>query len=102
MRIALLALLLVCLVGTVTPAASAEIVEVTTWVAVPASATDEEMKDAMRAAAREAVADTGVAQPAMVVVTAAFVSAGRLCVRFLIADEAGARQLGVHENGRKI
>ena len=75
--------------------AAAEIVEVSTSVTMPAPATNEDVQAAIRAAAREALNGVTSLEPAIMVLTAAHVSAERLYLRFLIADEAGARQLGV-------
>jgi hypothetical protein len=81
-------------VGAWIPAA-AEVLELTTSVEMPAPATEAAMQDAIRAAAREVLNEVGSFKPVMIAVTAAYVSAGRLYVRFVIADEAGARSLGV-------
>ena len=87
-------LILAWTVAAAIPAA-AGIVEVSTSVTVPAPATDEDVQAALRTAAREALNGVTSLEPAVMVLTAAYVSAERLYVRFLIADEAGARLLGV-------
>jgi hypothetical protein len=86
------ALILALIVGAGVPA-GADIVEVTTSVTMPAPATEEALQGAVNSAAQKVLSELGL-QPAMMVITAAFVSAGRLYVRFLVADEAGARLLG--------
>jgi len=88
------ALILAWTVAAATPVA-AGIVEVSTSVTMPAPATDEDVQAALRTAAREALNGVTSLEPAVMVLTAAYVAAERLYVRFLIADEAGARQLGV-------
>jgi hypothetical protein len=69
-------------------------VEVTTSVTMPAPTTEEGLQDAVTAAARGVLRELAL-EPVMMLITAAYVNAGRLYVRFLVADEAGARQLGV-------
>jgi hypothetical protein len=75
--------------------AAADLVEVTTAVTMPAQATEEDFRKAVGVAAQEVLDNVDPLQPVMMVITAAYLSAGRLYVRFLVADEAGARQLGV-------
>src|SRR5262245_7748167 len=94
MKILFGALILAWTVAAAIPAA-AGIVEVSTSVTVPAPATEEDVQAALRTAAREALDGVTSLEPAVMVLTAAYVSAERLYVRFLIADEAGARLLGV-------
>ena len=74
---------------------AAEILELSTSISVPPEASDEDFKDAIRVAARDVLRDIRSLRPVMMVVTAAYLSAGRLYVRFVVADEAGARMLGV-------
>ena len=93
MRTMCAALILALAVGAARPAI-ADIAEVTTSVSMPAPATDENLESAVKAAARAVLSKIEL-QPVMMLVTGAFVSSGRLYVRFLVADEAGARILGV-------
>jgi hypothetical protein len=96
MKILSMALILAFIAASGTPAA-AEMVEVATSIAMPAPETDDDIRTAIRAAAQEVLSDLPELEPVAIVVTAAYVSAGRLHVRFLIADEAGARLLGIRE-----
>jgi hypothetical protein len=75
--------------------ATAHILEVSTSVTLAAAATDDALKDALAAAATDVLRDVAPLQPAVMAITAAYLTAGRLYVRFLIADEAGARLLGL-------
>ena len=93
MKTMCLALILAVIVGAASPAV-ADIVEVTTSVTMPAPITDEDLEDAVGAAARGVLRELDL-QPVMMIITGAYVNAGRLYVRFLVADEAGARVLGL-------
>lgn len=86
-------LVIALLVGVSVPAA-AHIAEVETSVSMPAPASEDDLRDALNAAARDVIAEF---QPVVLAITAAYVNAGRLYVHFLVADEAGARLLGVWE-----
>ena len=91
MKMLALALALGFVVGSSAPAA-ANILEVTTSVTMPVSASEDDVRTALNAAAREVIAQF---QPAVLAVAAAYVRAGRLYVHFLVADAAGARALGI-------
>lgn len=75
--------------------ASAEIVEVTTSVSMSAPPSDDEMRAVLHAAAKDIIANAAPFQPVVMALTGAYLRAGRLYLRFLVADEAGARILGV-------
>jgi hypothetical protein len=93
MKTAALMLTLLLVVGAGVPAA-AHILEVTTSVAMPSPADEEDLDEALRVATQGVLEHVGSLQPVIVAVTAAYVRMGRLYVRFLIADAAGAQQLG--------
>jgi hypothetical protein len=98
MKMLALALALGFVVGSSAPAA-ANILEVTTSVTMPVSASEDDVRTAVNAAAREVIAQF---QPAILAVAAAYIRAGRLYVHFLVADDAGARALGIeHGDGNQ-
>jgi hypothetical protein len=91
MKTLALGLALSLVVGVSAPAA-ANILEVTTSVTMPETASEADVRTALDAAAREVIARF---QPAILTVAAAYLTSGRLYVHFLVADEAGARALGM-------
>jgi len=75
--------------------AVAEIVEVTTSVSMPTPPSQDELRQLLHAVARDIIANIDSFQPVVVALTGAHLAAGRLYLRFLLADEEGARLLGM-------
>lgn len=85
----------VALVVAVGLPANAEIVEVATSVSMPTPPSEDELRSALHAAAKDVISNTTTIEPVVVALTGAYLSAGRLYFHFLLADEAGARLLGM-------